>query len=72
MSFLKEQQWRTEFATAPVREGTLAESVSGPAQVKPAAGGEVGPRPPHWTRRSRPPPGPTSAWTWGRAAPCSG
>ena len=41
MSFLKEQQWRTEFATAPVREGTLAESVSGPAQIKPAGGGEV-------------------------------
>jgi len=41
LSFLKEQQWRTEFATAPVREGTLSESVSGPAQVKPAAGGEV-------------------------------
>lgn len=41
VSFLKEQQWRTEFATAWVREGTLAESVEGPAHVKPAAGGEV-------------------------------
>jgi RND family efflux transporter MFP subunit len=41
VSFLKEQQWRTEFATAWVREGALAESVGGPAQVKPAAGGEV-------------------------------
>jgi len=41
VSFLKEQQWRTEFATAWVREGTLAESVEGPAQVKPASGGEV-------------------------------
>lgn len=41
LSFLKEQQWRTEFATAWVRAGTLAESVSGPAQVKPTGGGEV-------------------------------
>lgn len=41
VAFLKEQQWRTDFATARVREGALAESVSGPAQVKPAAGGEV-------------------------------
>lgn len=41
LSFLKEQQWRTEFATAWVKEGALGESVSGPAQVKPAGGGEV-------------------------------
>ncbi len=41
VSFLKEQQWRTEFATAWVREGMLAESVEGPAQVKPSGGGEV-------------------------------
>jgi len=41
VSFLKEQQWRTEFATAWVREGTLAASVEGPASVKPAGGGEV-------------------------------
>jgi cobalt-zinc-cadmium efflux system membrane fusion protein len=41
VSFLKEQQWRTEFATAWVREGTLSESVEGPARVKPAGGGEV-------------------------------
>ncbi len=41
VSFLKEQQWRTEFATAWVREGTLAESVSGPAQVRPDGGGEI-------------------------------
>jgi RND family efflux transporter MFP subunit len=41
VSFLKEQQWRTEFATAWVREGALAESVEGPAQVKPTGGGEV-------------------------------
>ena len=39
--FLKEQQWRTEFATAWVREGALAESVEGPAQVKASGGGEV-------------------------------
>lgn len=41
VSFLKEQQWRTEFATAWVREGVLAESVEGPAQVKASGGGEV-------------------------------
>ena len=41
VSFLKEQQWRTEFATAWVREGALAESIEGPAQVRPASGGEV-------------------------------
>ncbi len=41
VSFLKEQQWRTEFATAPVRDGALAESVEGPAQVKASGGGEV-------------------------------
>jgi RND family efflux transporter MFP subunit len=41
IAFLKEQQWRTEFATAPVSEGTLADSVGGAAVVRPAAGGEV-------------------------------
>ena len=41
VSFLKEQQWRTEFATAWAREGALAESVEGPARVRPASGGEV-------------------------------
>lgn len=41
VSFLKEQQWRTEFATASVRESALADSVGGAAVVKPAAGGEV-------------------------------
>ncbi len=41
ISFLKEQQWRTEFATAWVSEGALNESVPGPARVSPAAGGEV-------------------------------
>jgi len=39
--FLKEQQWKTGFATAPVAEGSLDESVSGPGRVTPAAGGEV-------------------------------
>jgi RND family efflux transporter MFP subunit len=41
IAFLKEQQWRTEFATAWVREGALTEAVEAPALVKPAAGGEV-------------------------------
>ena len=41
MSFLKEQQWRTTFATAPVTQGTLGESVAGPARIIPPAGGEV-------------------------------
>ena len=38
--FLKEQQWRSSFATAWVREGSLAESVTGLATVRPPAGGE--------------------------------
>ena len=41
ISFLKEQQWRTEFATAWVGAGALSESVRGPGRVRPAAGGEV-------------------------------
>ncbi len=41
ISFLKEQQWRTAFATARVWEGALNESVAGPGRVTPAAGGEV-------------------------------
>lgn len=41
MSFLKEQQWRTEFATDWVREGSLRSSVRGPARVRPVAGGMV-------------------------------
>ena len=41
ISFLKEQQWRTEFATAWVREGRVASVVRGTARVRPAAGGEV-------------------------------
>lgn len=41
ISFLKEQQWRTEFATAWLAEGSLRESVRGPGRIEPAAGGEV-------------------------------
>jgi RND family efflux transporter MFP subunit len=41
VSFLKEQQWRTPFATAWAEEGVLHESVSGPGKVRPVAGGEV-------------------------------
>ena len=41
VSFLKEQQWRTEFATAWVEEGALGDSVEGPARVTVAGGGEV-------------------------------
>lgn len=39
--FLKEQQWRSEFATAWVEEGALRESVAGPARVLPARGGAL-------------------------------
>ena len=39
--FLKEQQWKTEFATLWVREGMVRKSVRGPARVQPAGGGEV-------------------------------
>lgn len=41
VSFLKEQQWRTEFATDWIVEGALHRSVSGPARVAAAAGGET-------------------------------
>ncbi len=39
--FLKEQQWRTRFATAPVTLGWLREVVRAPGRVRPKAGGEV-------------------------------
>lgn len=39
--FLKEQQWRTSFATEWVRRGRLAESVRGLARVRPRAGSEA-------------------------------
>lgn len=41
VSFLKEQQWRTEFATAWVEEGVLREGVAGPGRVLPSRGGSV-------------------------------
>lgn len=41
IGFLKEQQWRTEFATEWVRRGAISASVRGPARTRPAAGGEV-------------------------------
>ncbi len=41
VSFLKEQQWRTPFATAWAVEGDLRDSVSGAARVRPVAGGEA-------------------------------
>ena len=39
ISFLKEQQWRTEFATAWVGNGALSQSVRGPGRVRPGSGG---------------------------------
>jgi len=41
ISFLKEQQWRTDFATAWAREGAVHRGVRGPARIRPAAGGEA-------------------------------
>lgn len=41
LTFLKEQQWRSAFATAWVRPGRLARSVAGLARVRPPAGGEI-------------------------------
>ncbi|HEX6201702.1 MAG TPA: efflux RND transporter periplasmic adaptor subunit, partial [Thermoanaerobaculia bacterium] len=41
MPFLKEQQWRTAFATAWVREGAMPLSARGLARVRPPAGGEA-------------------------------
>ena len=40
VSFLKEQQWQSSFASAWVEEGRLAESVAGLATFRPPAGGE--------------------------------
>jgi multidrug efflux pump subunit AcrA (membrane-fusion protein) len=39
--FLKEEQWRSDFATTWVRRSTLRDSVEGLARVRPPAGGEV-------------------------------
>lgn len=41
LPFLKEQQWRTDFATAWTRVGSISRSVSGLAKVRPLAGGEA-------------------------------
>jgi membrane fusion protein, heavy metal efflux system len=41
IAFLKEQQWKTEFATAWVREGTLHATATGSGRIRPAADGEV-------------------------------
>jgi RND family efflux transporter MFP subunit len=41
ISFLKEQQWRTEFGTDWVREGVLRTSAIGPGRIRPSANGEV-------------------------------
>lgn len=41
LDFLKEEQWRSDFATAWVRSGELARSVAGPVRIRPPAGGEA-------------------------------
>ena len=41
VTFLKEEQWRGDFATMWVRPGRLAGSVAGLARVRPPAGGEA-------------------------------
>jgi RND family efflux transporter MFP subunit len=41
LPFLKEEQWRTEFATSWVEPGSLSHSVEGLARVRPPAGGEA-------------------------------
>lgn len=41
LAFLKEEQWRSDFATSWVRTGQLARSVAGLARVRPPAGGEA-------------------------------
>ena len=41
ISFLKEQQWTLDFATAVVDEHSLRESLRVPAEVRPRAGGEA-------------------------------
>jgi cobalt-zinc-cadmium efflux system membrane fusion protein len=41
ITFLKEQQWRTEFATTEVRQQEFMATVKRQAEVKPAAGREV-------------------------------
>jgi cobalt-zinc-cadmium efflux system membrane fusion protein len=41
VDFLKEQQWRTTFATRWARVGALQSSVTGTARVEPPSGGDV-------------------------------
>jgi membrane fusion protein, heavy metal efflux system len=41
VGFLKEQQWRTEFATAWAREGALKRALRTSGRVRPAGGGEA-------------------------------
>lgn len=41
VSFLKEQQWKTEFATAPVEERELQPSVRASGEIRPVAGREA-------------------------------
>lgn len=41
ITFLKEQQWKTAFATAPIEERELVDAVQANAQVQPAAGKEA-------------------------------
>jgi RND family efflux transporter MFP subunit len=42
ISFLKEQQWRTDFSTSWLSPGgSLSDSVRGPGRVRPTAGGEI-------------------------------
>ena len=41
VGFLKEQQWRTEFATAWARQGTLQRTLRASGRVLPPAGGEA-------------------------------
>ena len=41
ISYLKEEQWTVDFATAWVRPGELYESLVGPGRLGPPAGGEV-------------------------------
>ena len=41
ISFLKEQQWRTTFATRGTREGEIHHVARGPGHIRPVAGGEI-------------------------------
>jgi cobalt-zinc-cadmium efflux system membrane fusion protein len=41
ISYLKEQQWTNEFATAPVRNLDLRQAIRVPASIEPMAGGEA-------------------------------